>query len=123
MVLAKKHMALDIWISPEHWRDAMAKLKHYRDMEYINSGHDISGQPEAFKSWVWQYQLPDLVQKDSAVKNQIQNNLDVCIQEKENLERQIKSIATELCLKKEEMEHKIAQYQGVLNTTKKKKKT
>ena len=57
------------------------------------------------------------------VKNQIQNNLDVCIQEKENLERQIKSIATELCLKKEEMEHKIAQYQGVLNTTKKKKKT
>ena len=72
MVLAKKHMALDIWISPEHWRDAMAKLKHYRDMEYINSGHDISGQPEAFKSWVWQYQLPELVQKDSAVKNQIQ---------------------------------------------------
>ena len=37
--------------------------------------------------------------------------------------KQIKSIATELCLKKEEMEHKIAQYQGVLNTTKKKKKT
>ena len=50
MVLAKKHMALDIWISPEHWRDAMAKLKHYRDMEYINPklvGNKLSVKKQA----------------------------------------------------------------------------
>ncbi len=42
MVLVKKHMAMDIWISLKHWNYAMAKLKHYRDMEYLNSGDDNS---------------------------------------------------------------------------------
>ena len=114
MGIAKKHMSLNIWLSPDDWRNAFEILKHHRDMETCKTGKETCGQPESFLKWVWEVQLPQLAKRDDRIKQQLQKELEQVILLRDNTQRQIENETKTLCLKKEELNKEIAKLQKVL---------
>ena len=94
--MMKKHPLLNIWINGQDWLNTFERLRHFRDLYTIqNNDPNFSGQPNSYKEWVYNSELPQLVQNENYKKqiNSVIEELDLKIN---NLDREKNNVIKSL---------------------------